>query len=89
MKHYATRLLKLLKDYELGYVKKTELHFTTEEIERALKLKCNTTRMLVWKAAIAVSYCGERRLSDMIFIKLQACTLLAQLPHFQKFRSKF
>ena len=71
LKCFATRLLNLLNNYKLGYVKKTELHFTKKEIERALKLKCNSTRMLLWKAALSVSHCGELRLSDLIFIKLQ------------------
>lgn len=88
LKNFATRLLKLIKNYEVGYVKKTELHFTREEIEKALKLRCNSVRMLVWKAALSVSHCGEIRLSDLIFITLQAWMLLPQIPHFERLNTK-
>ena len=71
LKYSATRLLELLRNYKVGYVPKTEVRFTKEELERALKLKCKSNKMLMWKAALSVSHFGKRRLSDLISIKLQ------------------
>ena len=71
MKFFTTRLIELLRNHEVGYVPKTELRFTKAEIERALKLKCKSNKMLMWKAALSVSHCGKRRLSALLSIKLQ------------------
>ena len=59
--------VQLLKNYEVGHVRKTQLNskLTTEQIEAALKLKCYDTSMLVWKAAIAVSHCGNLPLGEL------------------------
>ena len=58
--------VQLLRNYDVGYVKKKrDGRMTGDQIEAALKLKCYDTSMLLWKAAIAVSHHGNLPLGEL------------------------
>ena len=61
-----------MKNYEYGDVRKVahRSRFTKEQIESALRLKCNTTHMLLSKAAMCMARCGDVFLKDLKLIKL-------------------
>ena len=66
IRNNTPKLIQLLRNYDVGYVKKTrDGRLTGDQIEAALKLKCYDTSMLLWKADVAVSHCGNLPLGEL------------------------
>ena len=74
LRNHAPRVLQLIKNYEYGDVRKDytmrNSRFTTEQVETALRLKCNSFHMLVNKAAMVIAHRGDLLLKELRHIKL-------------------
>ncbi len=61
----------LLKQYEVGYIRKTAEIFTPEQILQGLQLPKNSPECILRKCAIALSYCGGLRCYELRELKVQ------------------
>ena len=68
------RITHILKSYEAGYVRKSSLFFTKQQIMEFLKNAPNTGEFIHIKAAVVIGYCGGLRCADMVGLKTEDCT---------------
>ena len=68
------RITHILKSYEAGYVRKSSLFFTKQQIMEFLKNAPDTGEFVHMKAAVVIGFCGGLRCADMVGLNTQNCT---------------
>lgn len=68
------RITHILKSYEAGYVRKSSLFFTKQQVLEFLKNAPNTGEFIHMKSAVVIGFCGGLRCADMVMLNTDNCT---------------